>query len=80
MKDCIDPNKKKGWFFPNWFNKDHFEVFLGEKISDKEFEAWKEYLMDETNIFDAISNEVQGFVMLFKDEFKNWLKEKEAKK
>lgn len=68
-RDSIYPNELKGWFFPNWFNKEHFEMFLCTTLSDKEFELWKKFLMEETNIYDCISNEVRGFLFEFLKEF-----------
>jgi hypothetical protein len=73
---CINPNELKGWFFPNWFEKEHFEEFLGRDImSSDEFELWKTFLEEETDIYDKISNVVSEYLNDFKDNFKEWKKE-----
>lgn len=60
---CIYPNEGlKDWFFPNWFNKEHFEIFIGRRLSDNQFQRLKEYLLEYTDIWDEISNVVSGYL------------------
>ena len=59
----IRPNEIKGWYFPNWFEKEHFEGFMGKKkLTDKQFEALKIYLSNETNMHDDISATVREYL------------------
>ena len=46
-------------YIPQWFEKEHFEEFLGSKLSDKQFQKIKEYLIEGSYIADKISNEVR---------------------
>ena len=66
----INPNKLKGWFFPNWYEKEHFEEFLDKEMTDEEFEKFKTYLVDETRIHDEISTTMGEYVREFWEEFK----------
>lgn len=72
----INPNELKGWFFPNWYDKDHFEDFLGKKISKKDFEEFKEFLVDKTGIHDEVSNMMSEYVNDFYEDFKDYQKDK----
>ena len=59
----ILPNEIKGWYFPNWFEKEHFEQFMGKKkLTDKQFEAIKSFLTGETDIDDVISATVREYL------------------
>jgi len=73
---CLNANNLKGWFFPNWFSKEHFSEFLNKKVNDKEFELWKEYLED-TGIFDDVSTLMSEYLNDNEEDFKEWKKERE---
>lgn len=72
---CIYPNDLKRWYFPNWFNKEHFSIYLGLKkdMSQLEFERWKKYLED-TSIADEVSIFMREFLNDCHDDFKLWQK------
>ena len=57
---CLYPNDVKGWCFPNWFNKEHFEGFIDRKLTDDEFEVLKEEVTD--SLCNAISEDVAIFL------------------
>ena len=42
-------------FFANWFEKEHFEWFLGKELTDKEFQELKKMMADDPIIADAVS-------------------------
>lgn len=63
------PNELTGWFFPNWFNKEHFEEFGDVKMTDEQFEEFKKFLVDETSIHDEISTTMGEFVREFWEDF-----------
>jgi len=66
-EEVINPNEIKSWYFPNWFNKEHFEHFLDRKLTDEEFNELKIEL-SRSNICDVISEEVKEFLHLVKDD------------
>ena len=49
-------------YVPQWFEKEHFEGFLDLKLTDKQFQEIKEYLLEEAGeyIADRISDEIRG--------------------
>lgn len=69
----IYPNEIKGWFFPNWFEKEHFEIFMGKDLTDEEFEYIKgeieEDLCDEVS--EIVSNHLQKYGDEILEEMKN---------
>ncbi len=65
---CLYPNKLKDWYFPNWFNKEHFELFLDLPLSDEQFEKLKEEL-ENSNLMDEVSNLVREFLLDYKKLF-----------
>lgn len=64
----INPNSIKGWYFPNWFNKEHFELMLSKKLNNAQFERIKEYLDRETDIADEVSRIVSEYLHLNKSD------------
>ena len=58
----INPNETKGWFFPNWFSKSNIEEVWHKKLNGKQFEAIKEFLMEESDIGDAVSKIVREYL------------------
>jgi hypothetical protein len=54
----LRPGRKKcqQWFFPNWFNKGHFETFMGRKLTDEHFTTICTYFHVQTSgLSDAVS-------------------------
>ncbi len=72
---CIYPNALKGWFFPNWFNQEHFEDFLDQRITRKDFEAYKEFVED-MGLYDEISELMRSFLCETWNDFKEWQEER----
>lgn len=44
---------------PNWFFKHHSEQVFGEKLSDKKFLEFLEFVKDDTTYMDDISNDMR---------------------
>lgn len=58
-------------FYPNWFNKEHFEAFIGRKfINDEEYEEFLETFQEEygNTIANALSAFVKDLVQQFDSE------------
>jgi len=64
----VNFNEIKDWFFPNWFNREHFEDFANRKFTDKQFEDIKTFLVEETNMCDEISRIVSEYINEFYEE------------
>jgi hypothetical protein len=56
----INPNELKGWCFPNWYEKEHFETFMDRKLTDEQFETLKDYVSED--LMDHISNDVSEYL------------------
>ena len=48
-------------YVANWFNKEHFELFLNRKLTDKEFIDIKSDL-DESFLCDEVSELVRDYL------------------
>jgi hypothetical protein len=55
---------KQGVFVPNWFDREHFEMFLGRDLSDSEFTEICQTLW-ENGIADRISEEIRDWINCF---------------
>lgn len=75
--DTINPNETyKDYFFPNWFDKEHFSEFLGKELTDKDFQDWKEFLGQESTIADIISSEMRQLLLDTRKDFNEWKKDR----
>jgi hypothetical protein len=61
---------------PNWFDKEHFEEFMGIEITQSQFEALAENLSD-CGIDDVVSNTVREWLDVNDEDIANILSEKE---
>lgn len=57
----FDPRHFSHVFFPNWFEKEHFEEILGRSLTNKEFNNLKNYL-ENTGLADKISEILHDFI------------------
>lgn len=58
----FDSDDYPDMYFPNWFTKDHFELFLGKSLTDEEFYQLKESLESDSSIADRISEIVREYL------------------
>jgi len=61
------PNKLKGWYFPNHFNKFDFELFLDRKITDEEFYLMKLWLGRGTTLHRMVRKLTKVCLKLWED-------------
>jgi len=56
-----DLRQLDGIYVPNWFYKEHFENWTGQKLTDKEFTRLK-WVLDDTDMCDQISQLVAEYL------------------
>lgn len=57
----FNPDDYPDVYFPNWFEKEHFEMFVGRELADEEFEKIKEGLLD-TDLANEVTEITREFV------------------
>ncbi len=70
--DYYDFNKDyENIFIPQWFNKSHFESFLGQNLTDKQFQRLKDHLTDGSGDYlaDSISEDVRILLNELKESY-----------
>jgi hypothetical protein len=67
----IYPNDLDRWYFPNWYDKEHFSEFLGRDLTDQQFKILKTEM--ENDLMDEISDIVNAYLSRHGEEI---LKEK----
>ncbi len=61
-KKEFNPNNYPNIFFANWFEKEHFEWFLGKELTNDEFQEIKKQMEDDLIIADKVSEIVQDYI------------------
>ena len=58
---CLGMESIESWYVPNWYNKGHFEDFMGRKLTTKQFRLLKHRASED--LMDHISNEVREYLV-----------------
>ena len=57
-------------YIPQWFNKEHFEMFMKKKLTEKEFQNIKETILNEYDVENDISVIIENILLGIKESMK----------